>query len=121
MAPNDSWENLPWFLLEQDLFRLQKRIYQASLRGDDRRGDAAGAACSSGTAIFGMSITSPPNPKGAPMPRTTCNCCTVTVIRRSTGNHAEVWMTTTKQLRSRMRWKLSRPVLKPSGGSDPFA
>jgi len=34
MAPNDSWEDLPWFLLEQDLFRLQKRIYQASLRGD---------------------------------------------------------------------------------------
>src|SRR5262249_22806013 len=34
MAPNDSWENLPWFLLEQDLFRLQKRIYQTSLRGD---------------------------------------------------------------------------------------
>src|SRR5262249_60441601 len=34
MTPNDSWESLPWFLLEQDLFRLQKRIYQASLRGD---------------------------------------------------------------------------------------
>jgi RNA-directed DNA polymerase len=34
MAPNDSWESLPWFLLEQELFRLQKRIYQASLRGD---------------------------------------------------------------------------------------
>src|SRR5207244_7861396 len=31
---NDSWENLPWIILEQDLFRLQKRIYQASLRGD---------------------------------------------------------------------------------------
>jgi RNA-directed DNA polymerase len=34
MAPNDSWDNLPWFLLEQELFRLQKRIYQASLRSD---------------------------------------------------------------------------------------
>src|SRR5207244_8198197 len=34
MAANDSWEDLPWFVLEQDLFRLQKRIYQASLRDD---------------------------------------------------------------------------------------
>src|SRR5215212_858229 len=31
MAVIDSWDSLPWFLLEQDLFRLQKRIYQASL------------------------------------------------------------------------------------------
>jgi RNA-directed DNA polymerase len=30
----DRWESLPWFLLEQDLFRLQKRIYRASARSD---------------------------------------------------------------------------------------
>jgi RNA-directed DNA polymerase len=34
MPENDSWENLPWFDLEADLFRLQKRIYRASLRSD---------------------------------------------------------------------------------------
>jgi hypothetical protein len=37
MAPNDSWDSLPWFDLEQDLFRLQKRIYQASTRGEKPR------------------------------------------------------------------------------------
>jgi hypothetical protein len=30
MPVNDSWNELPWPALEQDLFRLQKRIYQAS-------------------------------------------------------------------------------------------
>jgi RNA-directed DNA polymerase len=34
MSENDSWNNLPWRGLEQDLFRLQERIYQASLRDD---------------------------------------------------------------------------------------
>src|SRR5262245_25739508 len=34
MPVNDGWDSLPWFLLEQDLFRLQKRIYRASQRGD---------------------------------------------------------------------------------------
>jgi RNA-directed DNA polymerase len=34
MPVNDSWNDLPWPCLEQDLFRLQKRIYQASVRGD---------------------------------------------------------------------------------------
>jgi RNA-directed DNA polymerase len=34
MPVNDSWENLLWLELEADLFRLQKRIYRASLRGD---------------------------------------------------------------------------------------
>ena len=34
MPVNDGWNNLPWFTLEQDLFRLQKRIYRASQRGD---------------------------------------------------------------------------------------
>ena len=31
MPVNDSWENLLWLDLEADLFRLQKRIYRASL------------------------------------------------------------------------------------------
>src|SRR3954462_2753258 len=34
MPVNDGWDSLPWFTLEQDLFRLQKRIYRASQRGD---------------------------------------------------------------------------------------
>lgn len=34
MTANDSWKNLPWFDLEQEVFRLQKRIYRASLRSD---------------------------------------------------------------------------------------
>jgi RNA-directed DNA polymerase len=34
MSVNDGWDSLPWFTLEQDLFRLQKRIYRASRRGD---------------------------------------------------------------------------------------
>ena len=53
MPVNVGWDSLPWFILEQDLFRLQKRIYRASIRGD--------------------------------------------------ASHDEVWMTTTKQRRSRMR------------------
>jgi RNA-directed DNA polymerase len=34
MPVNVGWNSLPWFTLEQDLFRLQKRIYRASKRGD---------------------------------------------------------------------------------------
>ena len=34
MPVNDGWDSLPWFTLEQDLFRLQKRIYRAWQRGD---------------------------------------------------------------------------------------
>ena len=34
MPGNDGWDSLPWFTLEQDLFRLPKRIYRASQRGD---------------------------------------------------------------------------------------
>lgn len=34
MPVNDSWNELPWPELEQDLFRLQKRTYQASKGGD---------------------------------------------------------------------------------------
>jgi hypothetical protein len=30
MPENVGWDNLPWFTLEQDLFRIQKRIYRAS-------------------------------------------------------------------------------------------
>jgi RNA-directed DNA polymerase len=29
-----EWKNLPWRKLEQQVFKLQKRIYQASCRGD---------------------------------------------------------------------------------------
>src|SRR5438132_6254761 len=34
MPVDDGWDSLRWFTLEQDLFRLQKRIYRASQRED---------------------------------------------------------------------------------------
>src|SRR5262249_8990651 len=34
--PIDAWHDIPWKRLERDVYRLQKRIYQASLRGDTR-------------------------------------------------------------------------------------
>ena len=33
----DEWKALPWKQLQRTVFRLQKRIYQASLRGDTRQ------------------------------------------------------------------------------------
>src|SRR6202158_1245553 len=30
----DEWKHLPWRFFEQQVFKLQKRIYQASRRGD---------------------------------------------------------------------------------------
>ena len=32
--PMYGWESLPWFQLERQVFKLQKRIYQASARDD---------------------------------------------------------------------------------------
>jgi hypothetical protein len=34
MPVNDGWSTLPWFTLERELFRLQTRIYRASMRDD---------------------------------------------------------------------------------------
>lgn len=34
----EGWEMLPWKQFERTIFRLQKRIYKASLRGDFKRG-----------------------------------------------------------------------------------
>src|SRR5688500_15465923 len=34
VRPMYSWDGLPWRKLEQDVFRLQTRIYQASRNGD---------------------------------------------------------------------------------------
>ena len=31
-----EWSNLPWRKLEQSVFKLQKRIYKASARGDTK-------------------------------------------------------------------------------------
>jgi hypothetical protein len=78
MPVNDGWDSLPWFTLEQDLFRLQKRIYRASQRGDFYLRKHGKLPCS------GMN-----------------------------DNHQ-----TTEEPDAR---KPARPVLKPSGGSDPFA
>ena len=33
---NEAWNSVPWQRLEQQVFRHQKRIYQASQRGDKR-------------------------------------------------------------------------------------
>jgi len=32
--PSEEWAALPWRKLEQHLYRLQKRIFKASARGD---------------------------------------------------------------------------------------
>src|SRR5260370_17072251 len=34
--PIEDWASIPWRKLERKVYRLQKRIYQASLRGDDK-------------------------------------------------------------------------------------
>ena len=35
-TPMDRWETLPWPSLQRNVFKLQKRIYQAARRGDVR-------------------------------------------------------------------------------------
>src|SRR5512145_1022511 len=32
----ENWRDIPWKKLQRNVFRLQKRIYQAQLRGDQR-------------------------------------------------------------------------------------
>src|SRR5216117_4173317 len=32
--PMDEWEHLPWRRIERQVYKLQKRIYRASQRGD---------------------------------------------------------------------------------------
>src|SRR5256885_15214626 len=34
--PIEDWAQIPWCKLERTVYRLQKRIYQASLRGNDK-------------------------------------------------------------------------------------
>jgi len=34
ISPSEEWADLPWRKLEQHLYRLQKRIFKASARGD---------------------------------------------------------------------------------------
>ncbi len=34
--PIEDWALIPWRKLERKVFRLQKRIYRASLRGDEK-------------------------------------------------------------------------------------
>ena len=34
--PIEDWAHIPWRKLERKVYRLQKRIYQASLRGNDK-------------------------------------------------------------------------------------
>ena len=34
--PIEDWAHIPWRKLEKKVYRLQKRIYQASLRGDEK-------------------------------------------------------------------------------------
>lgn len=35
-TPMYTWNTIPWHKLEKEVFKLQKRIYQASKRGDDK-------------------------------------------------------------------------------------
>lgn len=35
-SPMNEWKNVPWRKVERSVFKLQKRIYQASLKGDQR-------------------------------------------------------------------------------------
>ena len=37
MPPAYEWRDLPWKQFERQVFKLQKRIYRASQRGDTRR------------------------------------------------------------------------------------
>lgn len=37
LQPMDEWKTLPWKQIQRTVFRLQKRIYQASVRGDIRQ------------------------------------------------------------------------------------
>jgi RNA-directed DNA polymerase len=34
-----AWNKLPWKKLEQHVYSIQKRIYQASQRGEKRKGE----------------------------------------------------------------------------------
>jgi RNA-directed DNA polymerase len=36
LQPIEDWPHIPWHKLERKVYRLQKRIYQASLRGNDK-------------------------------------------------------------------------------------
>ncbi len=36
LRPSEAWKNIPWKKIQRNVFRLQKRIYQAKLRGDVR-------------------------------------------------------------------------------------
>lgn len=33
-TPMDRWETLPWRTIQRNVFKVQKRIYQAAQRGD---------------------------------------------------------------------------------------
>ena len=35
--PSEVWKSLPWKKFQRNVFRLQKRIYQAQIRGDFKR------------------------------------------------------------------------------------
>lgn len=36
-TPMDEWKNIPWKKVEREVFKLQKRIYQASQQGDRKK------------------------------------------------------------------------------------
>ena len=36
-TPMDEWETIPWKRVERDVFKLQKRIYQASLQNNRKK------------------------------------------------------------------------------------
>ena len=36
-TPMDEWKNIPWKQVERNVFKLQKRIYQASVKNDRKK------------------------------------------------------------------------------------
>lgn len=48
----EGWETLPWKQFERTVFRLQERIYKASLRGDFKRGAPWAPQLTTATASF---------------------------------------------------------------------
>jgi RNA-directed DNA polymerase len=35
--PMDRWQDIPWKKIEREVFKLQKRIYRAEQRGDQKQ------------------------------------------------------------------------------------
>src|SRR6266487_5203442 len=98
--------------------------YSAEQRADfckSNRGNADGVGCTSETVTSWKSFISPQKTRAEAKNSVTNLPFTAIVTMRDTQNVSQVPMSKALSLRSRMRGKLARPVLKPSGGGDSFA